>query len=210
MKWLRYLETYNISFNINILNKEDSIIINEDSYVAYIIDGFMQKLQVFTNKETLCTQLLYSNHILGKFKLTQNQFFLNRNYSYKFVALTQTIILTINKKELINKSGKYTQPICSLTYFKLIYSEDIVAIISHKNTKKRLIQFLFIIIERLGIFKKNKFLIPFNLPHSTIATIIGSQRITVNKIMNELKKERILFYDHQEISIIDIIKLIYS
>nr|YP_009502067.1 global nitrogen transcriptional regulator [Porolithon onkodes]ASB29669.1 global nitrogen transcriptional regulator [Porolithon onkodes] len=209
MKWLQYLETYNISFNIKILNTEDSIIINKNNYAVYIIDGFMQKLQVFTNKETLCTQLLYSNHILEIFKLTQNKLCLNRNYSYKFVALKKTIILIVHKKEFINKSNKYNQLIYSLAYFKLIYNGDILAIISHKNTRKRLIQFLFIIIERLGIFKKNRFLIPFNLPHSTIATIIGSQRITVNKIMNKLKKERILFYSNQKISIINIIKLIY-
>ena len=209
MKWLRYLEAYNISFNINILNREDSIIVNRNNCTIYIIDGFMQKLQVFTNKETLCTQLLYSHHVLKKFKSTKKNFYLNKNYSYRFVALTKTIILSINQKELINKGGKYNQLIYSLDYSKLIYNKDIITIISHKNTKKRLIQFLLIIIERLGIFKEDKFLIPLNLPHYTIATIIGSQRITVNKIMNELKKKRILLYNNQKISIINIIKLIY-
>lgn len=209
MKWLRYLEAYNISFNINILNREDSIIVNKSNCTIYIIDGFMQRLQVFTNKETLCTQLLYSPHVLKKFKSTKKNFYLNQNSSYRFVALTKTIILTINQKEFINKGGEYNQLIYSLDYSKLIYNKDIIAIISHKNTKKRLIQFLLIIIERLGIFKEDKFLIPLDLPHYTIATIIGSQRITVNKIMNELKKKRILLYNNQKISIINIIKLIY-
>lgn len=189
MRWLRYLETHNISFNIHILNKEDSILINTNNKIIYIIEGFMQTLQVFTNKEILCTQLLYSKQILGAHLFKKTNFQRTNNHYYKFVALTRTIILTTNRKELITKVGKSYNLVYFLSYGKLIYSKEIITIISHKNTKKRLIQFLFILIERLGIFIDNKFLIPFNLSHYAIATVIGSQRITVNKIMNELKKK---------------------
>ena len=209
MKWLRYLETHNISFNIHILNKEDSILIDKNNKIIYIIEGLMQTLQVFTNKEILCTQLLYSNQILGEYLLKKNSFYRTNNHYYKFVALTKTIILTANKKELITKGGESDNLVHFLSYSKMTYNKGIITIMSHKNTKKRLIQFLFILIERLGIFIDNKFLIPLNLSHYTIATVIGSQRITVNKIMNELKKKRILSYDNQKISITKIIQLIY-
>ena len=189
MRWLRYLEKHNISFNIHILNREDSIIVNTNNKIIYIIEGFMHTLQVFTNKEILCTQLLYSKQILGAHLFKKTNFQRTNNHYYKFVALTRTIILTTNRKELITKVGKSYNLVYFLSYGKLIYSKEIITIISHKNTKKRLIQFLFILIERLGIFIDNKFLIPFNLSHYAIATVIGSQRITVNKIMNELKKK---------------------
>jgi CRP-like cAMP-binding protein len=209
MKWLRYLETYNISFNIHILNKEDSILIDNNNRIIYIIEGFIQTLQVFTNKEILCTQLLYKNQILGEFPFKKNNFHRTDNHYYKFIALTRTLILTTNKKELITKGEKSNLLVDYLSYYNYIYSREIITIMSHKTTKKRLIQFLFILIERLGTFIDNKFLIPLNLSHYTIATVIGSQRITVNKIMNELKKKKILFYDNQKISITKIIQLIY-
>ena len=209
MKWLTYLEKYNISFKVNILNEEDSILINRNNQIIYIIDGFMQKLQVFTNGEKLCTQLLYKNHILKKIKLTKQLRYQKYNHYYELIALKKTIIVTFEEQELIIKSSIYNQFIVQLQSLSSNHNEDIIGITSHKNTKKRLIQFLFILIERLGVLTKKRIIIPLNLSHYTIATIIGSQRITVNRIMNELKKKDILYYDNKKISIINIIQLIY-
>lgn len=209
MEWLTYLEKYNISFKVNILNKEDSILINKNNKIIYIIDGFMQKLQVFTNGEKLCTQLLYKNHILKKIQLTKRLPYKNHNHYYELIALKRTMIITFEEQELILKSGMYDQSIYQINSLSSNYNEDIISITSHKNTKKRLIQFLFILIERLGVLTKKQIIIPLTFSHYTIATIIGSQRITVNRIMNELKKKEILSYDNKKISILNIIQLIY-
>ena len=190
MKWLTHLEKYNISFKVSILNREDSIVINKNNKIIYIIDGFMQKLQIFTNGEKLCTQLLYKNHFLQKINLTKQIPYKKHNHYYEFIALTRTIIITLEKRELIRKSNIYNQFIYQLYSLSSNYSEDTINITSHKNTKKRLIQFLFILVERLGVLRKKQIIIPLYLSHYTIATIIGSQRITVNKIMNELKKKK--------------------
>ena len=106
------------------------------------------------------------------------------------------------------KGNLYNKFIYQLYLSTSNYSKDMINITSHKNTKKRLIQFLFILVERLGVPTKKQIIIPLHLSHYTIATIIGSQRITVNKIMNELKKKEILSYDNKKISIINIIQLI--
>ena len=209
MKWLAYLEKYNISFKVNILNREDSILINKNNKIIYVVDGFIQKLQVFTNGEKLCTQLLYKNHILKKIKLTEHISSKKHNYYYELIALTRTIIITLEEQELIIKGNIYNHFIYQLNSLSSNHNEDIISITSHKNTKKRLIQFLFVLVERLGILTKKQIIIPLNLSHYTIATIIGSQRITVNRIMNELKKREILSYDNKKISIINIIQLIY-
>ena len=209
MEWLTYLEKQNISFKVNILNKKDSILINKDNKIIYIVDGFMQKLQVFTNGEKLCTQLLYKDHILTKIKLTKQLPYKRHNYYYELIALKRTIIITFEKQELIIKSNTYNQFISPLYSLNSNYNEDIISITSHKNTTKRLIQFLFVLIERLGVLTKQQIIIPLNLSHYTIATIIGSQRITVNRIMNELKKKGILSYDNKKIAIVNIIQLIY-
>lgn len=169
----------------------------------------MQKLQVFTNGEKLCTQLLYKDHILKKIKLTKHLPYKRSNHYYELIALKRTIIITFEEQELILKSGIYNQFIYQLHSLSSNYNEDIIGITSHKNTKKRLIQFLFVLIERLGVLTKKQVIIPLNLSHYTIATIIGSQRITVNRIMNELKKKGTLSYDNKKISIINILQLIY-
>ena len=169
----------------------------------------MQKLQVFTNGEKLCTQLLYKDHLVKKIKLTKQLRYKRHNHHYELIALKKTIIITLEERELITKNNIYNQFIYQLHSLNSNYNEDIISITSHKNTKKRLIQFLFVLMERLGIITKKQIIIPLNLSHYTIATIIGSQRITVSRIMNELKNRETLSYDNKKISIINIIKLIY-
>lgn len=206
MKWLIKLEYYDMSFNIKVLKKDDCIINNQKTSnhrMIYILDGFMQKMQKFNNGEIINTQLLYSNDI---FIDTQQSVQINdqpNNYFYKFKALTQTTIIVINQKKLLKKIQKEYR----LYDYYYNLNQEMLIILSHKNTKKRLIQLLLILIKNFGILSSNKIFVPFNISHNNIANIIGSQRITVNRIMNQLK-QTVLYYDNKKIVIFNLIKLI--
>lgn len=195
MEWLINLEQQNISFNISILRKNDCIIADKktNNYkIIYILDGFIHKIQNFTNGETICLRLLYNNDTftnIRNFNKTTNQ---DINYYYTFKALSKTIILIIKQKEFTSKIQNNNQLLSNFFYASENTSQQIIQILSHKNTKKRLIQLLIVLIEHFGVIYKYNIIIPFNLSHYNIATIIGSQRITVNRIMNLLKKN-ILF-----------------
>jgi len=208
MKWLADLEKKNIPFSIHILQKNDSLIIPETlnkSHVIYIIDGFMQILKIFTNGEKICMNLLYKKQIIPTIKNNVKQ---NSNYYYKIVAITKTVIATI-PSQIFNE--KIKKDIICFQEFQIIYSKtnnDITNILIYKNTKKRVIQLLLTISKHFGKIKTKYIIIPFHLSHQTIATITGSQRITINRIMHELKKKRIINYDNQKILIYSLIKLI--
>lgn len=193
MEWLIHLENYNISFNIKHLNKDDYIIANQEvknCTVLYILDGFMQKTQIFTNGEIICLRLLYKNNIFTNIKPNIKKPYQNINYHYSFQALINTTIIAINREEFINKIPYKDQDFKETTniYYNYEGEKEMINILSHKNTRRRLIQLLLTLIEHFGIFTKYSIVIPFNLSHHNIATIIGSQRVTVNKIMNILKK----------------------
>lgn len=210
MKWIENLEKYNISFNIHILQKNDSIIIpkkfhKNEAKTIYIVNGLIQILKTFTNGENVCTELLYKNHFFSKTILHCKQ---RTYYYYKAIAIKKTVILTIPMKELIaniNKANKKYLPYHFLNYQ---HNSDIIEILSHRSTKKRLTQLLLIFAKQFGKLIQNNIIIPFYLSHYTIGTIIGSQRVTVNRIMNNLKKARIINYDKQQIVIYSIIRLI--
>lgn len=191
MEWLTNLENHNISFNIHILKKNDCILANQrikPNQIICILDGFIQTLQVFTNGETICIKLLYANDLFTNINTYNKEPYQNINYYYKSIALTKTVIATINETTFIKKIQHNTNLLNEFCNTNFYHNNEITQILSHRNTKKRLIQLLFILIEHFGKFTEHKFVIPFNLSHYTIATIIGSQRITVNRIMNDLKK----------------------
>ncbi len=102
MIWLEFLENVNISFNIEILQPNDSMIITnflQNNHIVIILDGFVQLLKIFTNGETICIQLLRANNIIQlnnpKHKLV--------NYHYKANAITKTAILSIPIKEFTKR-----------------------------------------------------------------------------------------------------------
>lgn len=209
MIWLEHLENVNISFNIEILQPNDSMIITnflQDTQTIIILDGFIQILKIFTNGETICTQLLKANHIIQldnpRSKLV--------NYHYKANAITKTALLSVPIKEFaknINETQK------SIEKFKDLYTNDHIShnimthILCHRNTKKRIIQLLLILSKEFGQHKNTYIIIPFYLSHSTLGIITGSNRVNITKIMNELKNENIINYDNQKLIIYNILKL---
>ena len=206
MKWLIDLEFYNIGFTIKTLSKDEYIVLYQKNYnhkILYILDGFIQSMQVFTNGEVVSLKLLYKNDTFTNIETHRNSLDNNKNYYYQFRALTYTILVIINRKEILQRMKlNYHQ------YYHCNYkNQEMISILSHKYTKKRLVQLLLILTKRFGVISNSRIYIPINLSHYSIATIVGSQRITVNRIMNQLKPS-ILYYDDKQIIIFNLIKLI--
>jgi len=212
MKWLNKLEEYNLSFKVKILYKNDCIIADRKSNehkILIILDGFIQKVKIFTNGETITLKLLYNTDIFTNLRPGVRSSYSNTNHCYQFKALTNTIIIVINQKELIKPiANNYSKEY--LLYHIYNYEDnDILKILAHQNITKRIIQLLLILTQHFGKISKNQIYIPFNISQDNIATIIGSQRVTVNRIMNKLKTN-ILYYDDTKIIILNVMKLIQS
>ena len=213
MKWIKHLEQYNISFNIHILHRNDSIIIpkifhEHEAHAIYIVDGLIQLLKIFTNGENICTELLYKHNFFNKIELNCQK---KINYYYKAIAIKKTIILIIPIKKLIKNTSITYKTDLWYKFLNYKYNNNHIAeILSHRNTKKRLIQLFLILIKKFGKLTKHNIIIPFYLSHYTLGTITGSQRVTINRIMNNLKKNNIINYNKQQIIIYSIVKLIQA
>ena len=206
MKWLTVLENHNLSFNIHILQKNDCIFMlntRNNDQIALILEGFIQISQVYTNGENICRGLLFKNDVFISIssKLTRKT-----NYCYKAVAVIKTAVVTVSVDELNKKTTHKSKP---FNIYKALYSNnEIIDILSHKNTKKRLVQLLLVLVKRFGQLKQHNIIIPFYLSHYRIATIIGSQRTTINRIMSQLKRSQIIHYTSEKIIINSLLQLI--
>ena len=208
MKWLEKLENCNASFHIHILDKKDFIFItkaNKQKYIVYMLDGLTQFLQIFTNSEKICMQLLQKDHVMA-----YHSFQGKENNCVIISAITKTKIIAIPSDEYAEAKIKdiKIETLRENILNKQNKNNAIASILSHRNTKKRIVQLLMILIKQFGEIKRNKITIPFHLSHKTIANIIGSQRITVNKIMNSLKQNHTLSYNNKSITVNNLIKLI--
>lgn len=212
MIWLEYLENINISFNIEILEPEDSMIITDclkNTQRVIVLDGFIQLLKIFTNGEAICTQLLTTNHTIH----LNNSASKLASYYYKVNAITKTVLLSIPIKEFVKKTSetqKSIEKFKKLNAYNHTNHDLMTHILYHRSTKKRIIQLLLILSKEFGQHKHTYITIPFYLSHSTLSTITGSNRVNITRIMNELKNKNIIDYDNQKLIIYNILKLSQS
>ena len=71
-------------------------------------------------------------------------------------------------------------------------------IYAHKYAKHRLIQLLLLLSKEFGFFEKNHIILPIHISQITISIIIGSNKSTVNQIINNLYKIGAISYRHQK------------
>ena len=207
MNWLKQLEDCNISFQAYTLNKEDCIFFKStcsNQHIIYILDGCIKLLQVFTNKEKICTGIIYKNQIISAGNDLDN-----RHYNV-LMAIKEATVITILSKELVAKITKSTKFILEATLHSYSWKKthEIAYILSHRNTKKRVIQLLIILVKRFGYIKNHQIIIQTSLSHQLIASITGSQRVTISRIINQLKEKKIIDHINNTIIINNITQLI--
>lgn len=208
MELLKKLENCNISFHIHLLEKEDFILIgkaNEKKHIVYILDGITRLTKVFSNNERICIKLLHSRQVVNISKECVHR----QNYYNVLTAITATKIIVMPAQAVkIVKTKSKTDKTKTGIICQQNNSSEIVSILSHRNTKKRISQLLIILVKQFGKIKGRMITIPFYLSQQAIAEITGSQRGTVSKIMNSLKRNKTISYGSKSIIIHNLVHLI--
>nr|YP_009397325.1 global nitrogen transcriptional regulator [Thuretia quercifolia]ARW66511.1 global nitrogen transcriptional regulator [Thuretia quercifolia] len=209
MKWLNNFSSANITYYIYKLNKNDFFILDpkiskDQSFI--ILNGIILIIKVFSNKKYFPLIILNTNNIISL-----EYFSTNSNYYYKLIALDKTYILSFSIKDL--KGNNKIKPeifhsIIDGYHITLTKYEIMNSILVHKLAKHRIIQLILFLSFEFGTISNKKILIPFSLSQKKLALITKSNKITVNKIIKHLCKEKIIKYLYKKIiCIINIDKL---
>jgi len=207
MKWLNTLESSNASFHMHILHKEEFILLQNRSkyeYMIYVLEGYAQLLRVFTNSEKVCLQILRSNQII----ISHKNSITAENHCDLIIAITKMRLVTTPLVKSTGKAKRNMALLIKTAIGKGNITDEIVSILSHRNTKKRIVQLLMILTKQFGQTKGTGIIIPIHLTHQAIAEITGSQRITVSRVMASLKRNRIINYNSKHIIVYSITRLI--
>lgn len=209
MTWIEYLEYHNIPFNIYILDKNDCIMLNKKfskPQLMIILNGLMQLLQIFSNGETICTELLKQNNIISDILSNSSN---TLTYYYKATAIIKTAIIVIPSNKLNHSLAKQSLNLC-IQESRHNNNHSMIQILCYRNTKKRIIHLLLILSKNFGRLKNHEIIIPFYISQNTISIITGSQRVNVTRIMNGLKNKTIISYNKKNLIIHSLLQLIQS
>nr|YP_008965713.1 global nitrogen transcriptional regulator [Porphyridium purpureum]BAO23689.1 global nitrogen transcriptional regulator [Porphyridium purpureum] len=83
---------------------------------------------------------------------------------------------------------KANEPVCNICNSV----ETLVDTFYYKESQKRFKTLFLFLIKNVGIYTKFGIIITYSLSHQDIADIIGSNRITITRIINNLNRKKII------------------
>lgn len=196
MTWIHQFSNSHIPYYIYKLNKGDSVIHNNHNESFIILYGLIYLMKIFTNQEIIPVGILNTNNIINVKSLSVN----TQNY-YKLIAFETTYLIHFKLKNM-----KYNKPIYKSLTFNIINSYELTLvkyemmqnIIMQKYIKYRFIQLILFLALEFGIIHQTKIIIPFKISQQNIANIIGTNKITINKIIKYLSTKMLIKYSSKK------------
>nr|YP_009314408.1 Global nitrogen transcriptional regulator [Liagora harveyana]SCW22662.1 Global nitrogen transcriptional regulator [Liagora harveyana] len=188
--------------SIHKLEPGDVLIIYPNDKNIYIIaQGILIMSRLFSNGERFSSDLIHTGYMI-KDMFKNNRIY---NYCYEMTAVSPTYIINISKRsEHSNKQygvDHYHNKTLPKTSFSSLWAQ--------KNIRNRIIHLLLILSEITG-YEDNYSLsinIDLQLSYQLIATITGSTRNTVSKMIKQMEKDNIIVYNNKKIIIYDLLNL---
>nr|YP_009391326.1 global nitrogen transcriptional regulator [Dipterocladia arabiensis]ARW59470.1 global nitrogen transcriptional regulator [Dipterocladia arabiensis] len=211
MKWINNFSNLQISYYIYKLNKGDKIICNNKSNYdksIIILYGITYLFKTLNNKQIFPLAILNKNNIIHL-----DKYHVNKKINYQLIAFETTYLISFSYKNITNKThlnnNLLLKIITSQELTKKNY-EIMINILKHKYIKYRIIQLLLLLSLKFGVINEKEIMIPFSLSQKNLAIITESNKITVNKIINELCKKMLIRYSAKKIIYITDIYMLKS
>nr|YP_010951625.1 Global nitrogen transcriptional regulator [Laurencia catarinensis]WMP12564.1 Global nitrogen transcriptional regulator [Laurencia catarinensis] len=188
MRWINLLNNCQIPYNIYKLNKNDSTIIckqyNNQNYLTIILHGSIYIIKIFENKKTIPIVILNKNSLFT----TQD---INNQFYYQLIALEKTYILTVKIDNVDKLSSELMIKIIE-SYRKTLNSYQMInESMNQKHKNNRVIQMILFLLFKLGIVSKTQIQLPFKVSQKNLAKITGTNKKTINQIINSIKRKSI-------------------
>jgi CRP/FNR family transcriptional regulator, cyclic AMP receptor protein len=200
----------------SILTKEEKILLNQTSSVfifgkndaiyepghnankAYTITKGSVKVTIHSEKKDIIKYMVRPGILFGESFLTGE--LLRRDYAYAMEENTE--IIELDAQTLITISSKNFAFAQSLLHFlgdRLRYTEHQLERVVLKDSKSRILEYLHQMGMEQGRLVGTETLVKHNMTHQDIADVTGTSRQMVTAVLNQLKRENILYFNRKKI-----------
>ena len=168
--------------------------------IYLIRKGAVRLSRVYESGQQNIVTLLNENSLFGV------QSFLYGYQKYHAVALTSVVLETApatSVKKAINDDTNIGLLLLQGISNRVLQTETFIESLTHKDIYSKLVNFLFILCEDFGVIRNKAITIDLHLSHQDIADAIGSTRVTITRLIGELKKSGLLKIDQKKIVILE-------
>ncbi|MBD2327502.1 MAG: global nitrogen regulator NtcA [Alkalinema sp. CACIAM 70d] len=169
--------------------------------VYFLQKGAVKLSRVYEAGEEITVALLRENSVFGVLSLITGQ---KADRFYHAVAFTPVELLSV-PIEQVEKALK-ENPDLSMWMLKglssrILQTEMMIETLAHRDMGSRLVSFLLILCRDFGVPGQNGITIDLKLSHQAIAEAIGSTRVTVTRLLGDLRQDEMISIHKKKITV---------
>ena len=175
--------------------------------VYLIRRGAVRLSRVYESGEEITVALLRENSLFGVLSLLTGQ---RSDRFYHAVAFTRVEMVTAPATSVRNAIEEDTAVGLLLLQglsSRILQTETMIETLTHRDMSSRLVSFLLVLCRDFGVPGQKGITIDLKLSHQSIAEAIGSTRVTITRLLGELRNSELLAIDRKKITIFDPIAL---
>ncbi len=169
--------------------------------VYFLLKGAVKLSRVYEAGEEITVALLRENSVFGVLSLITGH---KSDRFYHAVAFTPVELLSV-PIEQVEKALK-EKPELSMIMLRglssrILQTEMMIETLAHRDMGSRLVSFLLILCRDFGMPSSDGITIDLKLSHQAIAEAIGSTRVTVTRLLGDLRQDGMISIYKKKITV---------
>jgi global nitrogen regulator NtcA len=169
--------------------------------VYFLLKGAVKLSRVYEAGEEITVALLRENSVFGVLSLITGH---KSDRFYHAVAFTPVELLSV-PIEQVEKALK-EKPELSMIMLRglssrILQTEMMIETLAHRDMGSRLVSFLLILCRDFGMPSSDGITIDLKLSHQAIAEAIGSTRVTVTRLLGDLRQDGMISIHKKKITV---------
>ncbi len=171
--------------------------------VYFLAKGAVKLSRVYEMGEEITVALLRENSIFGVLSFITGQ---KSDRFYHSVAFTPVELLSLPIEQVENslkENAELSMLLLKSLSSRILQTEMMIETLAHRDMGSRLVSFLLILCRDFGVPTPDGVMIDLRLSHQAIAEAIGSTRVTITRLLGDLKKDQMISIHKKKITVHD-------
>ena len=171
--------------------------------VYFLTKGAVKLSRVYEAGEEITVALLRENSVFGVLSLITGD---RSDRFYHAVAFTPVELLSLQGDQ-VNQALKENPELSALMLrglsSRILQTEMMIETLAHRDMGSRLVSFLLILCRDFGVPGTAGITVDLKLSHQAIAEAIGSTRVTVTRLLGDLREKEMISIHKKKITVHD-------
>jgi CRP/FNR family transcriptional regulator, global nitrogen regulator len=169
--------------------------------VYFLQKGAVKLSRVYEQGEEITVALLREGSVFGVLSLMTGQ---KTDRFYHAVAFTPVELLSVpidQVEKALKENSELSMWMLKGLSTRILQTEMMIETLAHRDMGSRLVSFLLILCRDFGITGSTGITIDLKLSHQAIAEAIGSTRVTVTRLLGDLRQDNMISITKKKITV---------